>query len=564
MPDKEVKIGFKTTADTSGAEEVREAVAGVNDEVEKAVKNADKATSKGKGESIVDGLVGDDKGGKGKLGRLKKLADRLKGITKAGARIGGLYTIITTVGTAFGGLVQKVSDAGNGIENFGDDMALTGQKGAGFVQWLGKKISALDGVGAAIKRTFNPIGAYIDSTRELAEAERNSVRVTEQLAASARNKIATAKKAIAILEQAEASEKRFTRATEEKTRANQKWEDSIDKASEALKLQLELLDAFRDRKEARVNRSERRELDRINRDLESGVISEEQAEKRKLKIRSEAATAREKIARKAFEVEQSVREKELRQQQDIARGARSEEISLQDLKNGFLSDEQRKRIEDQIKSNKDAATGNRKAGATAETDEERAEKQRLAREADQKAEALQEKLARSDRKGREAATLGFGSVEDVQARLDEIVERYRLARQKIDDITTRSGVEKTREQTRREGAVEDFKDIVKDGKNNISDAAARDQGSRDKSLVDLGKRATDIARKSNAPIEGINELTLEIARLEDGSTSSEREALKSLIPQLVAFVERTQGEKSELTVMVKQLERKLANQKSAR
>ena len=554
MPDKEVRIDFKTTSDTKGAKEVRDSI----DDVTKAAEKANKA---GRGGGVGDLLDGGKKGG---VGRLKKFADRLKGIGKIGARIGGLYAIITTAGNAFGDLLQKVSKAGEGIEDFGDDMAVTGQKGAGLVRWLGRKVSALDRVGAAIKRTVNPMGAYIDSTRRLAEAERNSVRVTEELTLAGRKRIAAAQKVIAISEQARASDKRLAKARDDAAEANRRWLDSIDKANDALKLQLKLLDAFRDRNEGRVNREERRELDKVNRDLEKGVITEEKAERRKLKIRRDAATARERIARKAFETEQSVREKELRQQQDIARGSRSEEIRLRDISDGFLSDEQRKRIEDEIKANKDEAVGRRVVGATSQTEEGRAEQQRLAREAEQRAKALQDKLLRSDRKGEEAGILGFGSVEDVQARLDKVIKRYRSAREEIERITSRSRVENIREQTRREGAIEDFKDLVSDGRNNIRDAASNDRESRDRTLVDLGKRATAIARKAGAPVEGINELTLAIANLEDGSSASERAALKKLIQQLIAFVNRTQGERSDLLIRINQLEQKLLNQKPAR
>lgn len=530
MNDKDIKIGFETSADTSGAEKTRDAI----DDVTKAAERANKS-----GRSPVDKLFGEEKGGRRR--RLEKTArsigkitDKLKGLGKVGARIGGLYAIVTTAGNAFGGFLQKISKVGKGVEEFGDNMAITGQKGSRFVQWLGRGISRLDSWGEAVKRTFNPIGAWIDSTNRLADAQRKLDETMSRNLSLARARGAAARKAAAALEKERIDADKLAEASEEYIRANKAWEKSIESVSDAIRHQNDLIAEQRRGADARVDRNEQRSLDSVDRDLEDGVIGERQAEEKKLQIRRAAAIQREKIARKAFKLEQESRKKQIQAEKETARRSRSKQIGLESISEGILGEAEKGKIQEQINKLVEEATQARKEGADLATDSGRDKQQRIARELDKRVQSLRDKLTQSNKQKDQAKVLGFDDPEKLKEEIDKLIDVYEKAQIRLRELEQQGSVSRLREKNRRNEAIEDFRDLNTEGQRNISRGQRNDQREQFGRANDLLEQLAVEARASGHD-RGASIAEEILSVLKDGQvTAEEAKKIAPAVKELAA------------------------------
>lgn len=560
MPDKTVDIDFNTHSDTSGAKEAQDAIKDLSQEVDNATdsgqkyvggqreiidsnKDLSKSTedstesikentkAKIENSNADDGSTRERRGGRDPSkqlpnlekteGRFNKLNKAIRGTggtaLKSGARILGLFGIITAGGEFLGRFTSKVGESGKSIEGLGDDLELTGQVGSGFIQWIGRSVTKLKEFGGTISRTLNPIGAYIKSTRELADAQRKLAKTEEEVQRKLEKRIEKIKKQVKVINDSAKAQETAKVAAEELERIQTRWANSIAKVNRGLQLQKDLLEENKGAAADRIDDAERDALAGVENDEQDGVINTAQAEAKKLEIFKKFSTQRERLERKAFFESEKLREKELGEQQRQLSRDTSRSNSLDSINNNFLTPEEQNSLSD-----------NRKKFRSLGQEEEVVD--------------IDLRLKRNQEAQRKARDEGFTDKGALESALESLSASIASAKTNIENLKDTGTVNRVKEDNRRDDARRDF---TSERDERVRDVAiAEREAERGGQVSAVDNEARSIAeRVGQAAVNGLKAGKAEEAKvlqdiertLQDGTNSEE-------LRQVVAKISAIQGQ----------------------
>ncbi len=263
-----------------------------------------------------------------KLGKtLKKNNPKLLKMGKMLGRAGLVYKGITLIGGVVAKGTDKIAAYGDEMKSFGDDMELTGSKGAGLVQWLGKVGQSFKGVGDKMRIGLSPFSSWIDATKKLAAAQRELAKVEKKAARELAQMRKEREKANKVFREAAETQRSYNESQERTAKREKMISDFLRDGNRALEKRAKLIDAIADRKLAEINADKEEKLDAVD-------DEDPKAEQKKFAINQEAEAKKESVRQARFRESQKKKKAEINLTKQDHKDAANEVRKLKGLGQG--------------------------------------------------------------------------------------------------------------------------------------------------------------------------------------------------------------------------------------